>query len=84
MPQEMAILLQVRARKSVERWARCYDPEHSDDVLESMRLYVEAAEAFANISAGTQTNTILSYTKLLRFFYFETNKYRIYEAYRLH
>lgn len=52
MPQEMAILLQLRARKSVERWANHNDPEHSEEVLESMRLYVEAAEAFANISAG--------------------------------
>lgn len=56
MPQEMAILLLLRARKSVEKWVDPADPEYGEDVLESMRLYVEAAEAFSNISAGTYTN----------------------------
>lgn len=56
MPQEMAILLKERACKSVERWVGYNDPEHSEEVLESMRLYVEAAEAYANISAGMQTS----------------------------
>lgn len=56
MPQEMAILLLMRARKSVEKWVDHTDPEHCEDVLESMRLYVEAAEAFSNISAGMHTS----------------------------
>ncbi|KAG0619567.1 hypothetical protein M758_4G148600 [Ceratodon purpureus] len=65
MPQEMAILLQLRARKSVERWANHNDPEHSEEVLESMRLYVEAAEAYANISAGMSTSMCCAQASLM-------------------
>jgi spatacsin len=68
MPQEMAILLQLRARKSVERWANYDDPEHSEEVLESMRLYVEAAEAYANISAGMNTSPSRSKNSALNYF----------------
>ncbi|XP_024371913.1 uncharacterized protein [Physcomitrium patens] len=65
MPQEMAILLLLRARKSVEKWVDPADPEYGEDVLESMRLYVEAAEAFSNISAGMNTSMCCAQASLL-------------------
>uniref|UniRef100_A9U2Z6 Predicted protein n=1 Tax=Physcomitrium patens TaxID=3218 RepID=A9U2Z6_PHYPA len=65
MPQEMAILLLMRARKSVEKWVDHTDPEHCEDVLESMRLYVEAAEAFSNISAGRNTSMCCAQASLI-------------------
>lgn len=52
MPHDMAILLRQRADKCLERWVKHIDPERTEELLEPMRLYVEAAEKFADIDAG--------------------------------
>jgi spatacsin len=52
MAHEMAELLKSRARRALERWVRRYDPEHSEELLDPMRFYVEAAEVYAAVDAG--------------------------------
>lgn len=65
MTHEMAQLLRSRARKCVERWVRHYDPEHSEELLEPMRLYVEAAEVYSNMDAGLSTSICCAQASLI-------------------
>ncbi len=36
---------------------RRYDPEHSEELLDPMRFYVEAAEVYAAVDAGKHLDT---------------------------
>ncbi|CAK9198622.1 unnamed protein product [Sphagnum troendelagicum] len=56
MAHEMAELLKSRAQRALERWVRRYDPEHSEELLDPMRFYVEAAEVYAAVDAGMSTS----------------------------
>ncbi|KAL5999633.1 hypothetical protein ACLOJK_037918 [Asimina triloba] len=55
MKHEIASLLESQAKQSVQNWFFRYDKEQSEDLLEAMRCYIEAAEVHSTIDAGNKT-----------------------------
>ncbi|OWM82276.1 hypothetical protein CDL15_Pgr001850 [Punica granatum] len=55
MKHEAAALLESRAEQSSELWFRRYDKDQNEDLLESMLLYIQAAEVHSSIDAGNKT-----------------------------
>ncbi|KAJ8769555.1 hypothetical protein K2173_005158 [Erythroxylum novogranatense] len=55
MKHETAALLESRAWQSADQWFHRYDKDQNEDLLESMRFYIEAAEVYSSIDAGNKT-----------------------------
>lgn len=55
MKHETASLLESRAWQSSEQWFHRYDKDQNEDLLESMRYFIEAAEVHSSIDAGNKT-----------------------------
>lgn len=55
MKHETAALLESRAEQSSQQWFLRYDKDQTDDLLESMRYFIEAAEVHSSIDAGNKT-----------------------------
>ncbi|GLJ32063.1 hypothetical protein SUGI_0645700 [Cryptomeria japonica] len=55
MKHEMSALLELRARKALDQWLQQDDKEHSEELLEMMGFYVEAADVYSSIDAGNKT-----------------------------
>ncbi|XP_031108009.1 uncharacterized protein LOC116012576 isoform X2 [Ipomoea triloba] len=55
MKHETASLLMSRAEHSSQQWFFRYDKDQTDDLLASMRYYIEAAEVYSSIDAGNKT-----------------------------
>lgn len=55
MKHETAALLESRAEQSSEQWIHHYDTDQNEDLLDSMRYYIEAAEVHYSIDAGNKT-----------------------------
>ncbi|KDP35278.1 hypothetical protein JCGZ_09437 [Jatropha curcas] len=55
MKHETASLLESRAWQSCEQWFHRYDKDQNEDLLESMRYFIEAAEVHSSIDAGNKT-----------------------------
>ncbi|GMI68631.1 hypothetical protein like AT4G39420 [Hibiscus trionum] len=55
MKHETASLLELRAEKASMQWFECPDKDQNEDLLESMRYYIEAAEVHSSIDAGNKT-----------------------------
>jgi spatacsin len=52
MEFEMAGLLKTRAQHGVDWWVKHKDPELSEELLDTMRLFMEAAENYSHVDAG--------------------------------
>lgn len=48
----MAGLLKTRAQHGVDWWVKHKDPELSEELLDTMRLFMEAAENYSQVDAG--------------------------------
>ncbi|WCJ29873.1 hypothetical protein M5689_011476 [Euphorbia peplus] len=55
MKHETAFLLESRAKQSSVQWFHRYDKDQNEDLLESMRYFIEAAEVYSSIDAGNRT-----------------------------
>ncbi|XP_010261035.1 PREDICTED: uncharacterized protein LOC104599968 [Nelumbo nucifera] len=55
MKHETASLLESRAMQSIQQWFHRYDKEQNEDLLDSMRYFIEAAEVHSTIDAGNKT-----------------------------
>jgi spatacsin len=55
MKHETAALLESRAEQSCEQWFRRYNKDQNEDLLDSMRYFIEAAEVHSSIDAGNKT-----------------------------
>ncbi|GFP83268.1 protein ddb_g0268328 [Phtheirospermum japonicum] len=55
MKHETAALLELRANQSSHQWFLRYDKDQHEDLLESMRYFIEAAEVHSSIDAGNKT-----------------------------
>eukprot|EP00257_Ricinus_communis_P021930 XP_015581513.1 uncharacterized protein LOC8264038 isoform X1 [Ricinus communis] len=55
MKHETASLLESRAWQSSEQWFHRYDKDQNEDLLDSMRYFIEAAEVHSSIDAGNKT-----------------------------
>lgn len=53
MTYEMATWLKTRAERGVAWWVKHPDPELTEELLDTMRLFVEAAEFYSTIDAGS-------------------------------
>ncbi|KAE8676561.1 hypothetical protein F3Y22_tig00111584pilonHSYRG00181 [Hibiscus syriacus] len=62
---ETASLLESRAEKASMQWFECYDREKIEDLLESMRYYIEAAEVLSSIDAGNKTRRACAQASLV-------------------
>ncbi|KAK1299138.1 hypothetical protein QJS10_CPB14g01237 [Acorus calamus] len=65
MKHEMASLLESRSRQSIQQWYLRYNHEQNEDLLEAMRLYIEAAEVHSTIDAGHKTGRACAVASLL-------------------
>ncbi|KAK7247505.1 hypothetical protein RIF29_42388 [Crotalaria pallida] len=65
MKHETAALLESRAEQSCEQWSRRYDKDQNEDLLDSMRYYIEAAEVHSSIDAGNKTRRDCAQASLL-------------------
>ncbi|CAL0330002.1 unnamed protein product [Lupinus luteus] len=65
MKHETAALLESRAEQSAEQWSRRYNKDHNEDLLDSMRYYIEAAEVHSSIDAGNKTRRDCAQASLL-------------------
>ncbi|KAG6721774.1 hypothetical protein I3842_03G128800 [Carya illinoinensis] len=65
MKHETAALLESRAEQSYEHWIHHYDKEQNEDLLDSMRYYIEAAEVHYSIDAGNKTCQACAQASLL-------------------
>lgn len=54
MKHEMSALLESCAQKALDQWLQRRDKEQSEELLEMMRFYVEAAEVYSSIDAGNK------------------------------
>lgn len=55
MKHETASLLESRAEQSCHQWRLLQYKDQNEDLLESMRFYIEAAEVYSSIDAGNKT-----------------------------
>ncbi|KAK1264752.1 hypothetical protein QJS04_geneDACA023233 [Acorus gramineus] len=65
MKHEMASLLESRSRQSIQQWYQRYNHDQNEDLLEAMRLYIEAAEVHSTIDAGHKTGRACAVASLL-------------------
>lgn len=65
MKHETASLLESRAQQSSQQWFYRYDKDQNEDLLESMRYYIEAAEVHSSIDAGNKTHAACSRASLV-------------------
>ncbi|KAJ1412897.1 Spatacsin, C-terminal domain [Sesbania bispinosa] len=65
MKHETATLLESRAEQSCEQWFRRYNKDQNEDLLDSMRYYIEAAEVHSSIDAGNKTRRDCAQASLL-------------------
>ncbi|PIN26879.1 hypothetical protein CDL12_00372 [Handroanthus impetiginosus] len=65
MKHETASLLELRARQSSQQWFLRYDKDQNEDLLESMRYYIEAAEVHSSIDAGNNTRRACAQASLV-------------------
>ncbi|CAM6098196.1 unnamed protein product [Calypogeia fissa] len=66
MAHEMASLLESRGRRAPEQWAsREFDLEESEEFLDMMRFYVEAAKVYSGIDAGNKTTWCCAQASLI-------------------
>ncbi|KAI5588074.1 hypothetical protein BDE02_05G071700 [Populus trichocarpa] len=65
MKHETAALLESRAWQSSEQWFRRYDKDQNEDLLESMRYFIEAAEVHSSIDAGNKTRGACAHASLV-------------------
>ena len=55
MKHETASLLESRAAQSSKQWLFRYDKDQNEEILESMRYFIEAVEVHSSIDAGNKT-----------------------------
>ncbi|RAL44025.1 hypothetical protein DM860_014162 [Cuscuta australis] len=65
MKHETASLLVSRAENSCQQWFLRYDKDQTDDLLASMRYFIEAAEVYSSIDAGNKTYGAVAQASLL-------------------
>ncbi|KAL5555832.1 hypothetical protein UlMin_038068 [Ulmus minor] len=65
MKHETAALLESRAQQCTEQWFGRKDRDQNEDLLESMRYYIEAAEVHSSIDAGNKTRRACAQASLL-------------------
>ncbi|CAI9109170.1 OLC1v1008939C1 [Oldenlandia corymbosa var. corymbosa] len=65
MKHETAALLESRAEQSSQQWFLRYDRDQTDDLLESMRYFIEAAEVHSSIDAGNKTRKACAQASLV-------------------
>ncbi|XP_028951098.2 uncharacterized protein [Malus domestica] len=65
MKHETAALLESRAEQSSEQWFGRYDKDQNEDLLDSMRYYIEAAEVHKSIDAGNKTRAACAQASLV-------------------
>ncbi|KAG9456856.1 hypothetical protein H6P81_001364 [Aristolochia fimbriata] len=65
MKHEMASLLEMRATESTKQWFLYYDRELNEDLLDSMRYYIEAAEVHSTIDAGNKAKRACAQASVL-------------------
>ncbi|KAL3647014.1 hypothetical protein CASFOL_009186 [Castilleja foliolosa] len=65
MKHETAALLELRANQSSHQWFLCYDKDQNEDLLESMRFFIEAAEVHSSIDAGSKTRKACAQASLV-------------------
>lgn len=65
MKHETAALLESRAEHSSEQWFSHYDKDQNEDLLDSMRYYIEAAEVHKSIDAGNKTRRACAQASLV-------------------
>lgn len=65
MKHETASLLESRANQSYQHWFLRYDRDQTEDLLESMRYYIEAAEVHSSIDAGNKTHNACAQASLV-------------------
>ncbi|XP_052197729.1 uncharacterized protein LOC127804771 isoform X2 [Diospyros lotus] len=65
MKHETAFLLESRAEQSSQQWFLRYDKDQNEDLLDSMRYYIEAAEVHSSIDAGNKTHAACARASLV-------------------
>ncbi|KAK7399453.1 hypothetical protein VNO78_10635 [Psophocarpus tetragonolobus] len=65
MKHETAALLESRAEQSCQQWFHCYNKDQNEDLLDSMRYFIEAAEVHSSIDAGNKTRRACAQASLL-------------------
>ncbi|KAL1567185.1 hypothetical protein AAHA92_02692 [Salvia divinorum] len=55
MKHKTAALLELRAKQLSQQWFLRYDKDQNEELLESMRYFIEAAEVHSSIDAGNKT-----------------------------
>ncbi|XWS29439.1 hypothetical protein CRYUN_Cryun24cG0029700 [Craigia yunnanensis] len=65
MKHETAALLESRAEQASLQWFQRYDRDHNEDLLESMRYFIEAAEVHSSIDAGNKTRRACAQASLV-------------------
>lgn len=65
MKHETASLLEARAIQSSEQWFSHNDKDQNEDLLDSMRYFIEAAEVHSSIDAGNKTRIACAQASLL-------------------
>ncbi|CAM8951081.1 unnamed protein product [Rhodiola kirilowii] len=65
MKHETASLLESRAMKSINKWSLRKNKDHNEDLLDSMRFYIEAAEVHSSIDAGNKTRVACAQASLV-------------------
>ncbi|KAF8012156.1 hypothetical protein BT93_I0323 [Corymbia citriodora subsp. variegata] len=55
MRHETAALLEARAEQSSQLWFQRHDKDQNEDLLDSMRYFIEAAEVLSTVDAGNKT-----------------------------
>ncbi|KAJ0041339.1 hypothetical protein Pint_27017 [Pistacia integerrima] len=65
MKHETASLLESRAEQSCQQWFHRADRDQNEDLLDSMRYFIEAAEVHSSIDAGTKTRRACAQASLV-------------------
>ncbi|XP_075084415.1 uncharacterized protein LOC107760795 [Nicotiana tabacum] len=65
MKHETASLLESRAEQSSKEWSLRSDKDQTDELLASMRYFIEAAEVYSSIDAGNKTRQACAQASLL-------------------
>ncbi|KAI4310715.1 hypothetical protein MLD38_035669 [Melastoma candidum] len=65
MKHETASLLESRAEQACNFWLNRYDKDQNEDLLDSMRYYIEAGEVHSSIDAGNKTGRACAQASLL-------------------
>ncbi|CAH1417368.1 unnamed protein product [Lactuca virosa] len=65
MKHETASLLESRAEQSYQMWFLRYNKDHTEDLLESMRYFIEAAQVHSSIDAGNKTRAACASASLV-------------------